>query len=831
MSCLRKKLVCLPLTKTGRGRLRDNFNIWCFRNILFALIFSAAAVISGYSQTVYTTKEQGNKVSALAIQLYYQHINSSAFPEIVSFVNVTDDGGLMIGGRTKDNFEVHEDEVFEFPIEVIEITEDVESVSVALALDRSGSMRESNSFDDVKNAASNFIRLLQNQDQAAVISFCYRVTVDQPFTSDKDLLIDAIFQLADSSGTHIFDAVMEAANLIEFQPGRRAIILLTDGKDKGNGKYLFQAALNRIVEIGVPVITIGLGLTPGSPEENVLIDLANGSGGLYFASPTSEDLQSIYAAIASLLHNQYKIIYTTHNPTTDGTLRHVRIDVQHQGMASQDTSSYRAPNHIVTIAPTSTSTLSPGLDFGLNIEIPSTSKYLYHRMQNLNMTLKYDPTYLKVKQPYGQTIVAGSLFGDNTTHTMNFNVDENNGLITFTLNKKTGFELIEGRGQLAHIDFETDNNLSDNTQLKFEIVDHLATDENDWPIATQVQDLILASYGLIVWPGDTNKNGTVELTDVTVLGVYWDIIGPGRPTEPDLLAWKPQLSGRYPVIAAAHADADGEGIINERDIVPIGLNWGKTTLSVTALAKRSAPAPASAPAGNLRMELSGTNEPGKYLLHLIYDCPQASRISGTTFRLFYPAGNLTVTAARAGKAWPAQPLFISSPGKNSGEIAVGVMLTADSPALKNGGELAEIVIQSENIPNLAQFKIENVGLVSTDGVIHEVAVDNHSPEVTLIIPSQFILYPAYPNPFNPGTVLRYALPEAGEVAVLIYNVTGRLVLTSLQQRAEAGEFDWKWDGRDQKGQIVSTGVYFVRFEANALNGQTWRGQQKITLMK
>jgi len=429
MTCLKKKESCLQKFVTMGKILQSTLNIQYLRNILFMVFITAAGMISSFAQTTQTAKHKETTVLSRGLRLQYMQINASGFPRIVSDVNVSDDAGFRIGGLSEDNFLVHEDNVYEFPIEVIEISDDVQGVSVALALDRSFSMRISNSFDDVKAAASNFMQLLQSQDQAAVISFNNEVTVEHPFSSDKTSLMAAISRLVSEGGTSIYDAVIEAANLFENQPGRRAIILLTDGEDR-NSNNSFQTALDRVLEIGVPVITIGLGLNPGSPEEQILITLANSTGGLYFASPTSDDLLKIYLAIAALLHPQSQISYTTHNPTTDGTVRYVRIDVQDQGLTSQDTASYRAPNHIVTVAPVTATILSPGIEFGLDIEIPSTSKYLYHRMKNFDVTLKYDQRYFKVKRPFEQSIVAGSLFGADSDHNRNIDAEENNELIT-----------------------------------------------------------------------------------------------------------------------------------------------------------------------------------------------------------------------------------------------------------------------------------------------------------------------------------------------------------------------------------------------------------------
>jgi low density lipoprotein receptor-related protein 5/6 len=74
------------------------------------------------------------------------------------------------------------------------------------------------------------------------------------------------------------------------------------------------------------------------------------------------------------------------------------------------------------------------------------------------------------------------------------------------------------------------------------------------------------------------------------------------------------------------------------------------------------------------------------------------------------------------------------------------------------------------------------------------------------------LHPNYPNPFNPRTTLAYSLREAGHVNLRIYDAAGRLVRTLLSEDKPAGTYTKVWNGRDDNGAEVSSGVYFVRFE-------------------
>jgi hypothetical protein len=81
------------------------------------------------------------------------------------------------------------------------------------------------------------------------------------------------------------------------------------------------------------------------------------------------------------------------------------------------------------------------------------------------------------------------------------------------------------------------------------------------------------------------------------------------------------------------------------------------------------------------------------------------------------------------------------------------------------------------------------------------------------IPTEYSLSQNYPNPFNPTTQIRYALKKAGPVSLRVYNLMGQLVATLVDQDQTPGEYRVQWDGRDYRGNAVSTGVYIYRMEA------------------
>ena len=81
------------------------------------------------------------------------------------------------------------------------------------------------------------------------------------------------------------------------------------------------------------------------------------------------------------------------------------------------------------------------------------------------------------------------------------------------------------------------------------------------------------------------------------------------------------------------------------------------------------------------------------------------------------------------------------------------------------------------------------------------------------IPKEFDLRQNYPNPFNPTTVIQYALPKASQVKIQIYNILGQRVRDLVDERQEPGYKTAEWDGKDDNGTEVSSGIYFYRIVA------------------
>jgi len=78
----------------------------------------------------------------------------------------------------------------------------------------------------------------------------------------------------------------------------------------------------------------------------------------------------------------------------------------------------------------------------------------------------------------------------------------------------------------------------------------------------------------------------------------------------------------------------------------------------------------------------------------------------------------------------------------------------------------------------------------------------------------FMLYPNYPNPFNPSTTIQYQIPKRSKVALRIYNIMGQEIRTLVSGYESAGLKSVIWDGRDNKGNKVTSGIYLYRIQVD-----------------
>lgn len=172
------------------------------------------------------------------------------------------------------------------------------------------------------------------------------------------------------------------------------------------------------------------------------------------------------------------------------------------------------------------------------------------------------------------------------------------------------------------------------------------------------------------------------------------------------------------------------------------------------------------------------------------------------------------------------PVVLTNSGL--GDFLYFVLDTAGIPWLRIEPMFGTISAGESELFTISLF--DSGGLSTGNYLAHVLVVSNDTSHVILSVPIQMVLSPVndianhgrphhffleqnHPNPFNPGTVIRYGLAEAARIEVAVFNVLGQKVRTLVRGTREAGAHYVIWDGRNDRGEPVSSGVYFCRVAA------------------
>jgi len=100
------------------------------------------------------------------------------------------------------------------------------------------------------------------------------------------------------------------------------------------------------------------------------------------------------------------------------------------------------------------------------------------------------------------------------------------------------------------------------------------------------------------------------------------------------------------------------------------------------------------------------------------------------------------------------------------------------------------------------------------------------------LPREFFLYNNYPNPFNPTTTIKYDLPEESFVKLRIFNLLGEDIRTLVVGKESAGFKNMLWNGKDNRGNLVSSGMYIYNLSAKSLeSGKEFHQTRKMVLLR
>lgn len=99
------------------------------------------------------------------------------------------------------------------------------------------------------------------------------------------------------------------------------------------------------------------------------------------------------------------------------------------------------------------------------------------------------------------------------------------------------------------------------------------------------------------------------------------------------------------------------------------------------------------------------------------------------------------------------------------------------------------------------------------------------------LPTSFGLQQNYPNPFNPTTNVKFSIPEKSNVEIAVFDMLGRKVRTLVSENLGANVYSVEWNGRNDNGTSLASGVYNIRMVAASELGKTFTDVRKVVLMK
>ena len=303
----------------------------------------------------------------------------------------------------------------------------------------------------------------------------------------------------------------------------------------------------------------------------------------------------------------------------------------------------------------------------------------------------------------------------------------------------------------------------------------------------------------------------------------WDVDGDGTVNIVDLVSVARLFGQSAP--AGNRADTNGDGVVNIIDVVTVATHFGEqTSLSAPALVR-----PASVRAA-LSLQILPT-EKDTGLTEVQVRASTAVELAGYEFRVSAKSGAFKLDHAVSGDVF-GENAFWMDPLVNSDGVhmaAVRLDLADSATEATTTGVLARLFVRVDDVDTLTEaLRLTDVRLSDRAGSLFGYRFGRP----TIIRPSyDTSLLPNYPNPFNPETWIPFSLSADSDVSVLLYNVDGTVVRTINLGKIKAGDYTAKsdaayWDGRNDTGERVASGVYFYRLVAGS-----YSATRRLVIMK
>ena len=267
----------------------------------------------------------------------YTHRVDVQFVEL--YTSVVDGRGRPVDGLAKGDFTVLEDgerqEVRRF-----ERIEDV-PIYAGIMLDTSGSMGEGDKLDQaIKGALRFFQKVVTPKDRAAVITFADQPNLAVRFTNQEEVFAGGLANLTATGNTTLYDSLVYALYYFGGIKGKRALIILSDGRDEGS-RYGFNDALEYARRSGVALYTVAIDLSTSDADVRMKLSrLAEETGGRFFFIEKASELDGIYEKIQKELRSQYLLAYQSSREGDRDKFRAVEVKLAKPGLEAKTMRGY-----------------------------------------------------------------------------------------------------------------------------------------------------------------------------------------------------------------------------------------------------------------------------------------------------------------------------------------------------------------------------------------------------------------------------------------------------------------------------------------------------------
>jgi len=469
-----------------------------------------------------------------------------------------------------------------------------------------------------------------------------------------------------------------------------------------------------------------------------------------------------------------------------------------------------APIYPVTVSPQ-----NAGDAFWVDVFVGDSTQPV-NTLYGVAFAIHYDTQRTQLVLPLDENVELGEFLGDPDDviflHTPEDALAGDSLRLAAT---RTDGRTRSGWGRLFRVKFRTVHSTPDTT-ITFTLSSVTASDSILNPITLVTRSLSVDIEAKVtVWPGDTNDDGIVNQNDMLPIGLCWNRTGYPRSEYANPTAWEPQRCRPWPGdIRATFADANGDSVVNQNDVLVIGLNWNRRH----EMDKRIPSLPVVAQErGSIKGRI--IEEAEERIFHMNIELEDVTGLLGVGVEFCYPPDGMTVLSVEKADFFGKGSLFFHRDNAEAGKLGIAVTRINDEGGVSGSGCVATIRFRVNSRTDGSQITLGSATGMSETGYLFDLeSMPVQWPETddnAFDRPTSFYFHPIAPNPFNITTALRYEIPEPSRVMVTVYDVLGNEVAILVDQVEDAGRYNVVWGGRNSRGGMVSSGVYYFRLEAGA----------------